>query len=218
MRRSRALVMSLRIAICVLATAVISPATSPAGTYNAEHDIGDIVPAWSGLTGTDGREHGWEELSDHDAVVVIFTCNGCPYAVDHEDRIDDLATRYAAEGGRVAVVAINANQVDEDSLDAMQDRAKEKDFHFPYLRDAEQEVARAFGAVRTPECFVLDRERRIAYMGAFDDCPEGTAVGRRYVEEAVDAVLSGKLPETTETAPVGCLIRASRRRAAARGK
>jgi hypothetical protein len=55
-------------------------------------------------------------------------------------------------------------------------------------------------------------------MGAFDDCPEGTAVGRRYVEEAVDAVLSGKLPETTETAPVGCLIRASRRRAAARGK
>lgn len=213
MRRARTSALGLWIPICVLVTCVVSPRPSPAGTYNPEHDIGDIVPAWTGLPGTDGREHGWEDLSDHDAVVVIFTCNGCPYAVDHEERIDDLATRYAAEGGRVAVVAINANQVDEDSLEAMQDRAREKGFHFSYLRDATQEVAKAFGAARTPECFVLDRERRIAYMGAFDDSPDGTAVGRRFVEEAVDAVLSGKLPEETETAPVGCLIRSARRRA-----
>ncbi len=187
-------------------------AWAEAGTFNPDRTIGDVVPAWHGLVGTDGREHGWEELAHHAAVVVIFTCNGCPYAVDHEDRIDNLATHYAATGGRVAVVAINANQIEEDSLEAMETRAREKNFHFPYLRDPSQEVATSFGAARTPECFVLDAERKIVYMGAFDDSPDGSGVGKRYVEEAVAAVLAGKLPETTETAPVGCLIRSARRR------
>jgi peroxiredoxin len=198
------------LALVVAFFAIITVAE--AGTYNPDRAIGDVIPVWKGLAGTDGQEHGWEELADHDAVVVIFTCNGCPYAVDHEDRIDNLATRYAAEGGRVAVIAINANQVDEDSLDAMKARTREKNFHFPYLRDTTQDVAKSFGAARTPECFVLDRDRRIVYMGAFDDAPDGTAVGRRFVEEAVEAVLAGRLPEKTETAPVGCLIRSARRR------
>lgn len=183
-----------------------------AGTFNPDRTIGEAVSAWEGLIGTDGRGHGWAELADLDAVVVIFTCNGCPYAVDHEDRIDNLATHYAASGAKVAVVAINANQIDEDSLEAMKTRAREKNFHFSYLSDPSQEVAKSFGAARTPECFVLDAQRRIAYMGAFDDSPDGSGVGTRYVEEAVAAVLDGKLPEITETAPVGCLIRSARRR------
>jgi len=191
---------------------LVSGPCAEAGTFNPDRAIGDVVPAWKGLVGTDGREHGWEELADHEAVVVVFTCNGCPYAVDLEDRIDNLATHYAATGGRVAVVALNANQIDEDSLEMMEARAREKNFHFPYLRDPSQEVAMSFGAARTPECFVLDGQRRIAYMGAFDDSPDGSVVGQRYVEEAVAAVLAGKLPETTETAPVGCLIRSARRR------
>jgi peroxiredoxin len=190
----------------------VSGPCAEAGIFNPDRTIGEVVPAWQGLVGTDGREHGWDEFAEHDAVVVVFTCNGCPYAVDHEDRINDLATHYAAAGGRVAVVAINANQIDEDSLEAMETRARKKNFHFLYLRDPSQEVATSFGAARTPECFVLDANRKIAYMGAFDDSPDGSAVGRRYVEEAVTAVLTGKLPETTETAPVGCLIRATRRR------
>ncbi len=191
---------------------LVSGPGAEAGTFNSDRTIGEVVPAWEGLIGTDGREHGWEELADLDAVVVIFTCNGCPYAVDHEDRIDSLATHYAAAGAKVAVVAINANQTDKDSLEAMETRAREKDFHFPYLSDPSQEVARSFGAARTPECFVLDADRKIAYMGAFDDSPDGSGVERRYVEEAVAAVLAGKLPEITETAPVGCLIRSARRR------
>jgi peroxiredoxin len=197
----------------VVALALLGAARgSSAGTFNADRDIGDAVPAWSGLAGTDGREHAWEEWSAHEAVVVVFTCNGCPYAVDHEERIDNLATRYAAEGGRAAVVAINANLVDEDSLDSMKARARAKDFHFPYLRDDQQVVAKSFGAARTPEFFVIDRDRRIVYMGTLDDSPDGTAVRRRFVEEAVDCLLDGRLPETAETAPVGCLIRSSRRR------
>ena len=191
---------------------LVSGPGAEAGTFNPDRTIGEVVPAWEGLIGTDGREHGWEELADLDAVVVIFTCNGCPYAVDHEDRIDNLATHYAATGERVAVVAINANQIDEDSLEAMETRAREKNFHFPYLSDPSQEVAMSFGATRTPECFVLDAQRKIVYMGAFDDSPDGSGVETRYVEEAVAAVLAGKLPKTAETAPVGCLIRSARRR------
>lgn len=191
------------------------PTSSPtnAGTFNEAHDLGDAIPAWGTLAGADGLDHPGEEWSGHDALVIVFTCNGCPYAVDLEDRLDDLATSLSAAGGRAAVIAINSNQIDEDSLEAIVARARERDFHFPYLRDADQEVAKAFGATRTPECFVLDRDRRIVYMGAFDDSPDGSDVRRRYVEEAVEAVLAGRSPETGETAPVGCLIRAPRRRA-----
>lgn len=195
----------------LLAATLLLPATAVAGTWNPDRAVGDVVPAWSGLRGTDGREHGWDEFAACEALVVVFTCNGCPYATDHEARIDDLATRYAAAGGRVAVVALNPNQIPEDSLEAMTKRAGERRFHFPYLADPDQAVARSFGALRTPEFFVLDGRRRIVYMGSLDDDPEGGEPTRRYVEEAVDALLAGRVPETAETAPVGCLIRSARR-------
>jgi len=195
-----------------LVLALVLPAAAAlAGTWNPDRDVGDVVPAWEGLRGTDGSDHGWEEFAGRDAVVVVFTCNGCPYAVDHEARIDDLATAYDAAGGRVAVVAINANQSAEDSLDAMTRRAEERGFDFPYLADPDQRVARSFGALRTPEFFVLDPSRRIVYMGSLDDDPEGGKPTRRHVEEAVAALLGGREPEVAETAPVGCLIRSRRR-------
>lgn len=197
-----------RLAVILL----LAASFAAAGTWNADREIGDVVPPWAGLVGTDGTEHAWEEFADCEALVVVFTSNGCPYAIDHEVRIDDLATRYQAAGGRAAVVAINSNQVAEDSLEAMTKRAEERRFHFPYLADPDQTVARSFGAVRTPEFFVLDSERRIVFMGALDDAPEGGEPTRRYVEEAVEAILAGLAPETPETAPVGCLIRTARRK------
>lgn len=183
-----------------------------AGEWNPDRNIGDVVPAWERLAGTDGREHSWSDLSGCAAVVVVFTSNGCPYAIDHEARIDDLAAALAAGGGRAALVAFNSNQVPEDSLEAMTRRAEERRFRFPYLADPEQSVARAFGALRTPEFFVLDADRRIRYMGALDDDAEGAMPTRRYVEEAVAAILEDRAPEVPETAPVGCLIRSKRRR------
>lgn len=203
-RRPNRVVLTL---LALLGSAVVS-----AGTWNPDRSIGDVVPAWEGLRGTDGAEHAWEEFAGHEALVVVFTCNGCPYARDHERRIDDLATRYAAAGGRVAVVAIDSNQIPEDSLEAMTERAEAGRFHFPYLADPDQTVAKSFGALRTPEFFVLDSDRRIVFMGGLDDDPEGGEPTRRYVEEAVDAILAGRTPETPETAPVGCLIRSARRK------
>lgn len=199
-------------ALLVAATAATAAAVAAAGTYNPDRSIGDVVPAWEALPGTDGRDHGWADVADKTAVVVVFTCNSCPYAVDLEGRLNALARRYAAADAPVAVVAINSNRIPEDAPEAMRRRALEQEFAFPYLFDESQEVAKAFGAVRTPECFVIDGDRRIVYMGAFDDAPDGRNVGRRHVDEAVAALLAGVAVEVAETPPVGCQIRFARRR------
>jgi peroxiredoxin len=206
--RAMRLSTSIMLWACVLAAV-----TGQAGTYNPDRSIGDVVEPWEDLPGTDGRRHSWSDLADRDAVVVVFTCNSCPYAVDYEERINDLAERHAGADSRVAVLAINSNRIPEDALPAMKARAEAKHFRFPYLFDESQAVARAFGAVRTPEFFVLDRERRIVYMGAMDDSTTATAVKRRYVDDAVAAVLAGRAVEVGETPPVGCQIRFERRRA-----
>ena len=198
--------------IATLLVAVTITCSALAGEFNPTRNIGDVVPAWSGLPGTDGRKHSWEDLADTDAVVVVFTCNDCPYAVDYEERINDLAIHYAGQGERVAVVAINSNQAKSESLEAIQERARARDFRFPYLIDASQEVSRTFGALRTPEFFVLDGSRRIVYMGAMDDDTQESLVRHRHVADALEAVLAGRPVELSETAPVGCLITTARRR------
>lgn len=202
------------LAACAALTLPCVPLTSAviAGTYNPDRAIGDVVPAWKDLPGTDGRLHSWNDVADRDAVVVAFTCNSCPYAVDYERRIDDLARKHAGKDARVAVVAINSNLIPEDAPEAMKRRAAERGFSFPYLFDGSQEVAKSFGAVRTPEFFVLDRQRRIVYMGAFDDATKPADVKKRHVEDAVEAVLAGREVAVKETAPVGCLIRFDRKR------
>lgn len=198
--------------VVLVVCAAPGPRTAAAGTYNPDRSIGDVVPAWADLVGTDDRRHGWTDIADRDAVVVVFTCTSCPYAIDYEDRLNALAERHAGPQSRVAVVAINANRIAADALPAMKARAGLKHFLFPYLFDESQAVARSFGAVRTPECFVLDRERRIVYMGALDDATDPAKVTHRHVDEAVDALLSGRPVAVTETPPVGCRIRYERRR------
>jgi peroxiredoxin len=196
---------------CLLAA---TPGAARGGTFNPDRAIGDVVPPWADLPGTDGRRHSWADLADRDFIVVVFTCNSCPYAVDYEDRINALARRLSGPDSRGALVAINSNLVPADSPAAMRDRARAKDYRFPYLFDESQEVARAFGAVRTPEFFLIDRDRRIRYMGALDDDATAARVTRHHLDEAVAATIAGEPIAVPETAPVGCLIRYGRRRAA----
>src|SRR5439155_6338004 len=185
--------------------AIISAAS--AGTYNKQLSIGDAAPNWKNLEGTDGKKHSLADLADKDVIVVCFTCNTCPYAVDYEDRLIALAKKFAAEGNRCALVAINANKVKDDLLPAMQERAKAKGFNFPYLHDETQQVAKTYGATFTPEFMVLNKERKVIYLGAMDDSSDGKKITKRYVEDAVGAALAGKLPDTTETPAVGCAVR-----------
>jgi len=175
--------------------------------YNKQLNIDDPAPSWSDLEGTDGKKHSLADFNDNDVVVVCFTCNTCPYAVDYEDRLIALAKKFTAEGNRCALIAINANKVKDDLLPAMQERAKAKGFNFPYLHDETQQVARSYGATYTPEFVVFNKERKAVYMGAMDDSPDGKQITKRYLEDAIAAALAGKQPEITETAAVGCAVR-----------
>lgn len=161
------------------------------------------------LTGVDGKQYSLGQYRDKDAVVVIFTCNHCPYAQAWEDRIIQIQKDYTDKG--VQVVAINANDAEKhpaDSPEKMKERAEAKGFNYPYLYDATQEVARAYGAERTPEVFVFDSAGNMRYHGAIDDnADEPDAVQNRYLRDALDAVLAGGNPPVAETAPKGCTIK-----------
>jgi len=195
------------LANATLVAALLVTSTATAGTYNKQLSIGDTAPDWSGLIGVDEKQHALADLADKEVIVLCFTCNTCPYAVDYEDRLNALAKQFSADGNKCALIAINANKVKDDLLPAMQQRAKAKSFVFPYLHDETQQVARSYGATFTPEFVVLNKERKVVYLGAMDDSPDGKKITTKYVEDAVAAALAGKLPETKETPAVGCAVR-----------
>jgi len=136
--------------------------------------------------------------------VIAFTCNHCPVAQMYEDRFIRFAKAQKKRG--VVFVAISSSLLPPDSLEKMRERATQKGFDFPYLSDPTQEIGKAYGATVTPQLFVLDRERNIAYMGKFDDDIEPEKVQRSYVREAVHALLDGKRPDPSETRATGCGI------------
>jgi peroxiredoxin len=183
-----------------------------AGEFNKKLSVGDPAPAWSDLPGTDGKKHSQSDLKDKSVIVVVFTCNSCPVAESYEDRIIEFAKKHATADSTVAVVAVNVNSIEEDRLPKMQERAKEKGFPFLYLFDESQRIARDFGAMYTPEFFVIDKDRKIAYMGAMDDKGPPAAAGKSFLADAVDAVLAGKKPPIGETLARGCRIRYDRKR------
>jgi peroxiredoxin len=195
----------------VLALTMAFLASAQAGRYNKVLSVGDPAPAWTDLPGVDGKKHALADLKDKDVVVVVFTCNSCPVAEDYEDRIIAFTKKHCGTD-RVALVAINVNVIADDLLPKMQERAKEKGFNFPYLYDATQKIAKDYGAVYTPEFFVLDKERKIAYMGAMDDRNTEKEVKVNFVEPAVAAALKGEKAKVTETLGRGCLIRYVRKR------
>ncbi|HHH40656.1 MAG TPA: thioredoxin family protein [Chloroflexi bacterium] len=161
------------------------------------------------LPGVDDKEHSLSDYADKEAVVVIFSCNHCPYVQAWEDRMIQIQADYADKG--VQLIAISANDAKKypaDSFPKMKERAREKGFNFPYLYDETQEVARAYGAERTPEVFLFDKAGVLRYHGAIDDNYEDpNAVRHHYLRDALDAVLAGQDPPVQETPPVGCTIK-----------
>jgi peroxiredoxin len=197
-------------ALCAFVVSL--PLFAAAGEFNEVLSIGDSAPTWVDLPGTDGKPHSLADLKDKDVVVFVFTCVSCPTAVDYEDRIQTLAKQHAAPDSKVAVVAVCVNRVEEDKLSALTKRAAAKKFAFPYLYDESQQIAKQYGAIFTPEFFVLNRERKIAYMGAFDDSTDPAGVKTRHVEDAIASVLKGEKPPVTETIARGCRVRYARER------
>lgn len=170
--------------------------------------IGDRALPFA-LPGVDGKQHTLEEYADRQALVVIFSCNHCPYVRAWEDRMVQIQADYADRG--VQLVAINPNDTVKypaDSMEAMIQRAQEKGFNFPYLQDETQAIARAYGAERTPEVFLFDQQRILCYHGAIDDNYDNpAAVKQHYLRDALEAVLNGKTVLISETPPVGCTVK-----------
>lgn len=194
---------------CFFALVVLGRAV--AGEYNTTLNIGDAAPAWEGLVGTDDKLHALADLKDKDVVVLFFTCNSCPVATNYEDRILAFAKKHAGPDSKVALVAVNVNTIPEDRLPRMKEKAKEKEFSFPYLYDETQKIAKDYGANYTPEFFVLNKERKVVYMGAMDDAGPPREPKANYLEAAVAAALKGEKVEKAETsAQSGCRIRFAR--------
>jgi len=173
--------------------------------------LGDRAPAFR-LPGVDGRTHNLDDFANKPVVVVIFSCNHCPYVQAYEDRMTAIQRDYQDRG--VQFIAINSNEEEnypEDSFARMVERAKAKGYNFPYLRDASQESARAYGATHTPHLFVFDRDRRLRYTGKIDDnWQQPAAVTRHYLREALDALLRGSAPAESMTHAIGCTIKWAR--------
>jgi peroxiredoxin len=169
--------------------------------------LGTEAPQFD-LPGVDGQNHSLDSYADTEVLVLVQSCNHCPYVQAWEDRLSAIARDYAGRG--VRVVAVNSNDAEhypEDSFDEMRTRASARGFSFDYLYDEPQAVARELGSERTPEVFVYDRDRRLVYHGAIDDSRDETAVTQRYLRDALDAVLEGREPAVAETPPVGCTLK-----------
>ena len=170
--------------------------------------IGEACPAFS-LPGVDGRTWSRDDFRDADVLVVAFTCNHCPYVVGSEDRMTTYAADYKDRG--VRFVCINSNETENhpaDDFEHMVQRARDRGFNFRYLRDESQDVARAFGALKTPHFFLFDKGRALRYTGRMDDSPrEPRGATTRELRDATEAVLRGQAPRVPVTNPIGCNVK-----------
>ncbi|MFN4234520.1 MAG: thioredoxin family protein [Bacteroidia bacterium] len=175
------------------------------------YKVGDKVEDFK-LKNIDGKMLSMADYKEAKGIIVIFTCNHCPFSVAYEDRIIDIHKRYAPKG--YPVIAINPNDATiqpDDSFDKMKERAKKKKFPFAYLYDETQEVAKRFGATRTPHVFVVskkDTEFIVDYIGAIDDnSNEPQNVKTKYLENALNELLEGKPVSQNFTKAIGCTIK-----------
>jgi peroxiredoxin len=172
--------------------------------------IGSTAPMTDAkMKNVDGKDVSIADVRGAAGTLVVFTCNHCPFAKAWESRIVALGNTYRAKG--VGVIAVNANDpsvAPEDAYDVMKQRAQDKGMQFPYVVDATSNVARAFGASKTPEAFLFDKDGKLVYHGAIDDNKEDpTKVDNPYLKNALDAVVAGKDVAVKETKSIGCGIK-----------
>jgi peroxiredoxin len=161
------------------------------------------------LPAVDGQSYGRDDFAGSSALVVMFICNHCPYVKAVEDRLIELHHQYGPRGVQfVGVCSNDAATYPDDAFDKLAERWRAKSYGFPYLHDESQEVARAFGAVCTPDIFVFDRDRQLAYRGRIDDSwKDPSKVTRRELADALEALLAGGRPAAEQRPSLGCSIK-----------
>lgn len=178
---------------------------------NAQLKPGDEAVGFT-LKNVDEKMVSLSDYSEQKGVILVFTCNPCPFAKAYEQRIINLHNKFGSQGYPVVAIDPNDDELSpEDTFEKMQARAKEKGYPFPYLKDETQEVYKAYGATRTPHIYLLENKKgkfRVAYIGAIDDnAMQSAAVQKRYLEDAIAALKAGKKPEPAMTKAIGCTIK-----------
>ena len=177
-------------------TFLITGMTVPQGL-----NVGDQASDFS-LANIDGKMVSMDSYENAKGYIVVFTCNNCPYAKAYQKRIAELHRKYSQRG--FPVIAINTSDSREDIIK----RAKEQNYPFEYLHDETQNVSRAYGATKTPHVYILKKDKTVAYIGAIDNnYKDATSADKRYVQEAVEALLANKEIEVTNTKSIGCTIK-----------
>jgi len=176
--------------------------------------IGDALPVFQALEGVDGKKYSDSDFKSR-ILVIVFSCNHCPYVQAYEDRMMKLQADYSSKN--VQLVAINSNETEnypEDSFENMVVRARQRGFNFPYLRDEDQSTAEAFGATHTPQFFVFSVEgegKKLRYSGKMDDNWQNpNLVKETYLRDALDALIAGRDVPLAETYSIGCTIKWSK--------
>ncbi len=170
--------------------------------------IGSTCPDFD-LPSVDGRRFRRDDFREKKALVVMFICRHCPYVIAVEDRIVELRREFAMSGVQfVGICSNDANDYPDDAPDRLAARAREMDYGFPYLVDESQAVARRFDAVCTPDIYVYDEERKLAYHGRIDDSwQDAELVTRRELQEALVAIVDGAQPAADQSPSMGCSIK-----------
>jgi peroxiredoxin len=170
--------------------------------------IGEQAPEFN-LPGTDGKNYSLQDFSEADVLVVFFTCNHCPYVIGSDEVTRQTVEKFKSKG--VSFVGINSNSVNTkpgDSFEHMVDRMKEHQFPWIYLHDESQEVAKRYGALRTPHFYMFDGNRSLVYTGRGVDSPRDTSkMTVNDLENAIQEHLDGKTISVPVTNPIGCNVK-----------
>jgi peroxiredoxin len=179
---------------------------SLAGEHNTKLSVGDAAPNFEGLKAVDGKTYSMGDFKDKDVLVLVFTCNDCPVAQAYNERFNDFVTKHKSKP--VGFLAVNCSVDPVDPvLDAMKGFHKKQGLKYTYAHDGTQKSGKAYGATVTPHVFVINKDRKVVYMGAWDDSwQDADQVEKHYAVDAVEAALAGKTPKTGESSPVGCGI------------
>lgn len=192
---------------------ILAPLAIAAGmafTIGDPLTIGSKMPkADTKMKDVSGREISMKDAAKENGVLVMFSCNTCPYVIKNQGRtisISDFAQKM-----KVGVIILNSNEAQrdaDDSYEAMQAYAKDQHYNWSYVVDKDHEVADAFGANRTPECFLFDKNMTLVYHGAIDDNPsDASAITRNHLKEAIKEMAGGKDISVKESRSVGCTIK-----------
>jgi thioredoxin-related protein len=172
--------------------------------------IGSALPnADKKMKDVSGKETSLKEAAQKNGLLVMFSCNTCPYVIKNQERTTAICSY--AQKNNIGVAVLNSNEAyrsGDDSFEEMKGYAKEQKYQWKYLLDGGSEAANAFGANRTPECFLFDKNLKLVYHGAIDNNPSDAGnVNRKHLQIAIDEMMAGKEIEMKETKSVGCTIK-----------